>query len=105
MIYNLNNFPKGWVIGHFPEAIIHSETTEVAIKRYKAGESEEYHMHKLADEITIIVSGSAKMNGLIFRENEIILVRKGEYTNFEAITDVTTCVIKSPSVKDDKYFV
>ena len=104
-IYNLNNFTGGWVIGDFNPAIINSKEVEVAIKKYKKGDYEPEHYHKLATEITIIVSGKVRMNNQIFTENQIVLIDKNDKTDFFAIRDSTTCVIKMPSIIGDKYVV
>ena len=104
-VRNLGQFPKGWVVGHFPEALLHCDEAEVAIKHYKAGDYEPTHVHKVADEITIVIDGMIKMQGLTYCNNDVILMPKGMSTDFQALTDVTTCVIKLPSVKGDKYLV
>jgi len=43
------------------------------------------------------------MNGSIWQDNDIIIIKPGEYTDFTCLTDVITCVVKIPCVKDDKY--
>ena len=45
------------------------------------------------------------MNGNLYNSGDIITIEPGESTNFEALTDATTTVIKLPCVKDDKYIV
>ncbi len=102
-IYDLDDFRGGWFVGNFMPTLFPIEETEVAIKRYKAGDFESKHMHKLSDEITVIVSGKVSMNGEVYKENDVILIDKGEATDFIAITDAVTCVVKIPSSKDDKY--
>lgn len=103
--YNLLEFTGGWVVGGFVPSILHTQDAEVAIKRYKAHDSELNHMHKIADEITIVVDGIVRMNGIILTQNSIMHIKAGESTDFRALTDATTCVIKLPSVIGDKYVV
>ena len=43
------------------------------------------------------------MNGKVFEENAIIQIDPFEDTDFECMTDVTTVVIKLPSIKNDKF--
>ena len=102
-IEKLGNFTKGWFIGDFSPTLLATEKFEVAVKRYKAGDKEEMHHHKIATEYTVITSGVAKMNEEIVSEDDIVVVSPGENACFEAITDVTTVVVKTPSRKNDKY--
>ena len=73
--------------------------------KYKAGDSEKKHVHKIATELTTIIKGKVKMNGMEYREGDIIVMEPGEATDFEALTDAMNVVVKVPSVKGDKYFV
>jgi hypothetical protein len=104
-IYNLNEFIKGWICGAFIPSLFISDKFEIAIKRYKAGDHDQSHIHKVADEITMIIDGFVDMNGIKYHSDDIILIERGETTDFTAITDATTCVIKIPCVKGDKYLV
>ena len=69
------------------------------------GEKEAAHVHKVATELTMIVSGQVKMNGRVFAAGDIVVLKPGEATDFEALTDTTTTVVKLPSAKGDKYLV
>lgn len=102
---SLSDMIGGWFIGNFEPSIEKNTNAEVAIKKYKAGDSEKEHLHKIASEITVILSGSVIMFNTIFSDGDIILIEPGESTAFKAITDVTTVVVKTPSIKDDKYFI
>jgi hypothetical protein len=102
-LFNLHQFTKGWFVGNFSPTILPSDEVEVAIKRYKVGDHDNSHYHLKADEITVIVSGTVKMNDVIYKENDVIWIEKNELTDFTAITDAVTCVVKIPCVKGDKY--
>jgi len=104
-LYNWNDFKGGWYIGRFDPTIIPSDEVEVCIKRYKAGDHDQSHKHILADEITMIIEGFVDMNKVKYRANDIIWIEKGEVTDFTALTDAVTCVVKLPCVKGDKYLV
>ena len=104
-IYNLNDMIKGWFVGNFEPAVLKTEQFEVAIKKYKANEREKAHYHKVAKEITVIVSGKVVMNGVEYSENDIILLDENDATDFYAVTDVITVVVKMPSAINDKYEV
>lgn len=103
--YNLKDFIGGWVVGDFEPAILQTKDFEVAVKRYRAGDRDLRHLHKEADEITIVVSGTVIMNGKHYIANEVVLIKRGEAVEFSASSDAVTCVIKTPSVKGDKYLV
>ena len=101
--YNLNDMFKGWFVGDFEPTILKTDQFEVSVKRYKAGDYEIAHHHKIATELTVIVNGEVEMNGVRFKENDIIKINANESTDFKCLTDVTTVVVKTPSVKNDKY--
>jgi quercetin dioxygenase-like cupin family protein len=100
---NLENFIKGWFIGNFEPTLLSTQDFEIAIKKYKKGDYEESHFHKISTEYTIIVKGKVKMNGIIYKTDDIITIQPNEKTDFECLTNVITCVIKIPSSKNDKY--
>lgn len=104
-VYNLNDFTRGWVVGNFSPTLAPLDAAEVGIKRYRAGDYEPKHMHKIADEITIVIDGNIVMGGKSLFKNDIIVINKGESVGFSALTDATICVIKVPFAKDDKYLV
>ena len=101
--YNLNAFTKGWFVGNFTPTLISTDAVEVAVKHYKAGESEAAHFHKIATELTLIVSGRVRMSGEEVGPGEIIKMEPGQATDFVPLTDVTTVVVKVPCVRGDKY--
>jgi len=104
-VSKLKDFTKGWVIGNFEPTLFNTDQFEIAVKHYKAGDKEEKHYHKIATETTLIVSGTVLMNGVIYNGGEIVTIESGEATDFEALTDTITTVIKIPCVKDDKFFL
>ena len=102
-VSNLNEMVGGWFVGNFSPSVLTSDEFEVAIKKYAAGDSEPKHVHKVATEITVIVSGRVRMFGTEFSEGAIITLAPGDATAFLAIEDTITVVVKSPSVSGDKY--
>jgi mannose-6-phosphate isomerase-like protein (cupin superfamily) len=102
-IFNLKNFIKGWIIGDFEPTLLKTSDFEVSVKRYKAGDYEKSHHHKLATEYTIIVEGVVEMNNQILIKDNIIKIEPNESTDFECLSDAITVVIKTPSVNNDKY--
>ena len=101
--YKLEDMIKGWFIGNFEPSLYTTNDVEVGIKKYSAGDYENAHFHKIATEFTVIISGTVEMNGVQYFENEIIKIIPGVKTNFKAITDVVTVVVKLPGANNDKY--
>ena len=73
------------------------------MQRYQAGTHEPKHVHRVATEITLVVTGRARMNGEEISAGEIVRIPPGTAADFEAVTEVTTVVVKVPCVKGDKY--
>lgn len=94
---------KGWFVGNFEPSLFKTDDVEVAVKEYKAGDKEEKHYHKVATEITVVMCGKVLMNGIEYNSGDVILIEPGEATDFEAIDDTITTVVKVPCVKGDKY--
>lgn len=95
---------KGWFIGNFEPSLLKTNAVEVALKRYKKGDYEEAHYHKIATEFTVIVSGRVRMNGKEYREGDIIVIEPNDSTDFEALEDNTVnVVVKIPGANNDKY--
>ena len=102
---HLKDMIGGWIVGDFEPSILKSKDCEVAVKRYKAGDSEQEHFHKIAQELTLIVAGRVKMFNKEFTDGDIVLIKPGEVTGFLSITDSITVVVKKPSIIGDKYFI
>lgn len=103
-LFKLTNMFKGWFIGAFNPTIISTNEVEVAVKRYNKDDHEASHHHKIATEITVIVSGQVEMNGITYGPDDIIVIAPGESTNFKCLTDdVVTTVVKYPGASNDKY--
>ncbi len=104
-IHNLNEFQGGWFVGRFVPTLNAIDGAEVAIKRYPRGFIDEKHLHKVADEITVVVSGCVMINERLYYPDDVIVIEKGESAEFMAVSDAVTCVVKVPCVKGDKYLV
>jgi anti-sigma factor ChrR (cupin superfamily) len=94
---------KGWFVGAFSPVAFSTNNFEVAVKKYQKGDHETKHLHKIATEITVIIQGIVQMNGKVWQDGDIIVIAPNESTDFKAITDVITVVVKTPSVLNDKY--
>jgi quercetin dioxygenase-like cupin family protein len=99
----LEDMVKGWFVGNFEPTLINTNDVEVAVKEYQKGDYEEKHYHKIATEITVIVSGRVKMNGIEYSKGDIIVIEPNEATDFEALEDTVNTVVKYPGAINDKY--
>ena len=101
--FRLEDMTRGWFIGNFEPAVLRSEAAEVAVQKYGAGDYEARHHHKVATEVTLIVSGEVEMNNVRYSAGDIVVIEPGEATDFRALSDAVTVAVKLPSVKNDKY--
>lgn len=101
---NINEMVKGWFIGNFEPSLLKTNDVEVAVKKYKKGDYEDSHYHKIATEFTVIISGRVKMNGIEYKAGDIVVMEPNESTDFEALEDNTVnVVVKIPGANNDKF--
>ena len=103
--FQMCNMVKGWFVGGFSPSAFQTNGCEVAIKYYKKGDVESAHYHKVATEITVVISGQIRMAGKEWREGDIIVLDPSEITDFEALTDAVNVVVKTPGQSNDKYLI
>ncbi len=101
--HRLEDMTGGWFVGGFSPTLAHLDEAEVAVQHFTAGQVEPEHHHKVATEITVLVSGRAVMCGRQIVAGDILVLPPGTATAFEAIEDCVTAVVKVPSVPGDKY--
>lgn len=101
----LDQMIGGWFIGDFEPSIVKTQNFEVGVKTYGQGDRDPAHYHKIAREITLVISGRVRMLDKEWGAGSIIDIAPGVVNAFEALTDATLAVVKIPSAKDDKYLV
>ena len=95
----LEDMVKGWFVGNFEPTLIKTNDVEVAVKSYNKGDYEEKHYHKIATELTVIIQGRVKMNGVEYQKGDIIVMEP-----MECLEDGTqNVVVKYPGANNDKY--
>jgi hypothetical protein len=100
---NLDQMTRGWFVGDFSPTLFNTQEVEVAVMHYKAGDSEKRHFHKIATELTVVSVGEIEMNGRRYTDGDIVVLAPGETSDFKAITDAITTVVKIPGALNDKY--
>jgi mannose-6-phosphate isomerase-like protein (cupin superfamily) len=101
--HKLDAMIRGWFVGDFEPSVERSSDVEVAEKHYVAAEAEERHLHKVATELTAVVSGRVRMDGVELGPGDIVRIPPGQPSDFLALTDAVVVAVKMPAVAGDKY--
>ena len=96
---------RGWFIGQFDRAIHKTDACEVSYQINRQGDISEPHYHKIATEVTLVISGSVWVNGEIFCDGEMFVLEPGEVAEVEYLEDTASVVVKTPGPLNDKYLV
>jgi quercetin dioxygenase-like cupin family protein len=99
----LSEMTRGWFVGPFEPTAHRTKDAEVAVKHYAAGDAEARHVHRVATEITTVVSGQVRMDGRDLEAGDVLTVEPGEPSDFLALTDATVVAVKLPAVPGDKF--
>lgn len=103
LVRKLKDMRGGWFVGQFEPTCLSLKECEVAVKHYRAGDAEPRHVHRIATELTLVVSGKVTFNDETFSAGDIVCLNPGEPAIFAVLEDAVTVVVKSPSVPSDKY--
>lgn len=102
-VAHLDQMVKGWFVGAFEPTAHRTDACEVSVRRYRAGDREGVHHHRVATELTVVVEGTVRMCGQVFGAGSIVTLAPNTATDFEAIDDTLCVVVKTPGALDDKY--
>ena len=103
-ISNLRDFNGGWFVGDFEKSIVETKDFEVAYHFYKKNdEPTKPHMHKIATEINLVISGHIIINGVDCYSGDIFTIYPGEWASAKFPMDTEIMIVKTPSVPGDKY--
>ncbi|KKU68820.1 MAG: hypothetical protein UX89_C0001G0011 [Parcubacteria group bacterium GW2011_GWA2_47_16] len=104
-VLKLKDYTRGWIIGDITPAILQTKAFEFCVKDYMAGDSEAAHVHKVATEISVVVTGSFKMNNTVLKAGDVLVMEPNDVGQFSCLEDGSIAVVKIPSVRGDKYLV
>ena len=100
---NIADFKAGWFIGDFEPSVFKNPFFEVAHHSHEAGYVCDRHTHKIAQELTYIISGKLVASGKTLSAGEMFLYEPNDVAEVEVLEDVDLIVVKWPSVPSDKY--
>lgn len=102
-LHKLSDMIGGWFAGDFSPTALRTPAGEVGVKTYGKGETNALHHHRVGTEVTLVLSGRARMGDATLGAGDIIVLDPPEASDFEALEDCTVVVFKTPSVPGDKY--
>lgn len=100
--FRLEDMVRGWFVGPFDPSALHTPACEVAVKHFAAGEREASHSHRVATEVTLVVSGRVRMGPHQIGPGEGLVLAPGTESDFEALTETVCVSVKVPGVPGDK---
>ena len=103
IVRNINEMKDGWFVGNFYPTVYDTARFEVGVKSYSKGEYHAPHYHLVATEINYLISGKMKANGTSIEPGQIFVFDPGETAECEFLEDCQLVVVKTASVKGDKY--
>ena len=95
---------RGWFIGDFDSAAYRTKDFEVTYQKLPRSQTPS-HIHKLAHEITLVISGRQICNGEMFEAGDICILEPGDISQIEYLEDTELVTIKTPSIPSDKHYL
>ena len=102
-VSKISDYKAGWFIGNFDPSAFKTEAFEAGISLHPKGSSWPLHYHKIATEITLVLSGKMKIQGQLVEAGNVFVIKPYEIADPEFLEDCKVMVIKTPSVPGDKY--
>ena len=94
---------RGWFIGDFEPSILKRKDIEIAVMDHKKGELSLSHVHRVATEYNVLLSGKLLINNIIIEPNTIFVIPNNLLTRAVFLEDCRVLCIKTPSLPTDKY--
>jgi hypothetical protein len=95
---------RGWFIGDFDGAAYRTKDFEVTYQKNLRSQTAS-HVHKIAYEITLVISGRQICNGEMFIAGDICVLEPGDISQIEYLEETEVVTIKTPSVPSDKHYL
>ena len=95
----------GWFVGDFEPTAYNTQNFEVSYKIHPKGEIWQYHYHKVATEINLLISGSMTLRNTDLKSGDIFVLQPEEIADPIFHEDCHIVCVKTASVKGDKYIL
>jgi quercetin dioxygenase-like cupin family protein len=102
---HINNMIGGWFIGDFEPSVLKTTDFEVCYKFHPKGEKWPIHYHKVATEINYLIRGSMTIGDVVLKAGDIFTILPFEIADPVFLEDCELIVVKTPSIKDDKFSI
>ena len=102
-ISHIDDTKDGWFIGNFEPSLLKTSDFEVAYKFFDKGEIHTPHTHRIATEYNYLDKGKVKIQDTILEAGDIFILEPGEISDVVFIERCEILVVKTPSIKNDKY--
>lgn len=103
--HKLSDFTRGWVIGDFTPSLLKTTQFEVGVMHHHQGEQWPHHIHLIATEYNIMVSGEMTIQGVLLKAGDVFVLEPGDVADPVFHQDCVIVCVKVPSVKGDKHLV
>jgi len=101
--YRMEEMHKGWFVGDFNPTVYKTDKFEVCYKVHEKNETWPVHYHKIATEINYMISGQMTIQGELLKKGDIFVLEPGEIADPTFHERCELIVVKTPSIKNDKY--
>lgn len=99
---NIKDFTRGWFIGKFEPSLLKADF-EVMLRHDKKGNKYSRHFHKQTTEYVVHIGGSHKVNGIIYKDGDMVVIPPYKSVNYECLEDGATLCVKDKSIPSDKF--
>lgn len=105
IIDHISKYTRGWFVGNFEPSVYKTSDFEVGVLVHKRGEVWTPHFHKKSREINLLLEGKMLMHGIELNAGQVFILEPWEVADPIFLEDCKVLVVKTPSVKGDKYEV
>ncbi|NBO22131.1 hypothetical protein EBU94_02160 [bacterium] len=102
-ISKIDDYVRGWYVGDFQPSCYRTSHFEVGLNSHRQNEKWPIHFHKISTEINLLIEGEMTINGKKIESGDIFILEPNEIADPVFLTDCKILVVKTPSVKNDKY--
>jgi mannose-6-phosphate isomerase-like protein (cupin superfamily) len=104
-VSKIEDYYRGWYIGNFKPACLHTTEFEVGFLTHKKDEVWPPHIHKISTEINLLLEGEMIIQDKKITAGNIFILEPNEIADPIFLTDCKLVVIKTPSIPNDKYLI